>query len=196
MLTTYIIIGLTSLISYTAFTNKDLTKKLIFNPYIVSNKKQWYRMFSSTLVHSNWEHLIFNMLTLFFFGPSVEYQLGTFFFVLLYVVGAFISSLPSFIKNKDNQWYNALGASGAVSAILYAQILFHPLHMLYVFFIPMPAIVFGVLYLFYSARMAKKGTDNIGHDAHFWGAVFGFLFPILLSLDYLSNFFNEILDFF
>ena len=136
------------------------------------------------------------MLTLFFFGTSVEYQLGVPLFGVLYIIGAIVSSLPALYKHKENQWYNALGASGAVSAILYAQILFHPLHMLYVFFIPMPAIVFGVLYLFYSAKMAKKGVDNLGHDAHFWGAIVGFVFPILLDFRYLTHFYNELINVF
>lgn len=194
MLTTYIIIAITAIISYFSFENTGLKQKLIFNPYLVSTKKEWYRMLSSAFIHSDWNHLIFNMLTLYFFGPSVEGKLGTTFFIILYVAGAMVSSLPSYIKNKDNKWFNALGASGAVSAVLYAQILFNPLDMLYVFFIPMPSILFGVLYLFYSARMSKKNIDNIGHDAHFWGAVFGFTFPILLNPEYFSNFIDILLN--
>jgi membrane associated rhomboid family serine protease len=199
----YLIILVTIVISASALNRREIFYKLQFNAYQVYHYKQWYRIFSHALIHADWNHLIFNMLTLFFFGKFVVDSFGTIFgnlgviyFFLMYVLAILISSLPSLQKNKNNPSYNAVGASGAVSAVLFSYILLNPLGKIYIFFIPIgiPAIIFGILYLIYSAVMAKKNIDNIGHDAHFWGAVFGFLFPLFLEnklfLLFLSQIFN------
>lgn len=198
---TYALIGVISLVSFIAFSNRTLFHKWLFNPYLVHEKNQWYRFFTHAFLHADTTHLIFNMLTLFFFGVVVENQLeysfpgkGIFLYLLLFFLSALCSSIPTYYKQKENIMYNAVGASGAVSAILFASILFNPLMKIYIFFIPIgiPAFIFGPLFLFFSARMAKKGTDNIAHDAHFWGSVFGFIFPLALNYRFIIQFFEQI----
>lgn len=198
---TYLIIAAVSLVSITAFNRNEVLYKFMFNPYQVKHNRQWYRFISHAFIHANWEHLIFNMLTLFFFGIFVEDSFSFLFgekgylvYLLEFVLAGIISSVPSYFKYKENYSYNALGASGAVSAILFSSILLNPLNKIYIFFIPIgiPAFIFGFLYLAYSAYMSKRNIDNIGHDAHFWGAVFGFVFPLLLKFELLEYFINII----
>jgi len=202
---TYFLIAIVALVTITAFNNREIYYKLMFNPYQVKHSNQYYRFISHAAIHANWEHLIFNMLTLFFFGTVVESAFAYYFgskanvlFVTEFILAAIISSVPSYFKFKDNYSYNAVGASGAVSAILYSSILFQPLNKIYIFFIPIgiPAFIFGIIYLAYSAYMSKRNTDNIGHDAHFWGALFGFLFPIFFEHKLFINFINSITDLF
>jgi membrane associated rhomboid family serine protease len=146
-------------------------------------------------------HLLINMFVLFSFGRVVEVYYkelfevkGAFYYILLYVGAIAISVLPSFGKHKDDPGYNAVGASGAVSAVVFASILFEPLAKIYLFFIPIgiPAAIFGVLYLIYSAYMGKRGKDNIGHDAHFGGAIFGIVFTICLKPKIVLYFIGQI----
>jgi len=200
---TWIILIITTVVSIVAFSNRELQHRYLFNPYQIHHRKQHYRWFSHALIHANWEHLIFNMITLFFFGRYVEeiykYYFGNkgiLFFIILYLGGILVSSLPSYFKHKDNHYYNSLGASGAVSAVLFSSILFDPYSMILVFFIPVPAILFGIVYLVYSAYMSKRNVDNIGHDAHFWGAVFGFVLPIILNPEILLIFIRKTFYFF
>lgn len=194
---TYILIATISLVSYLSFSRQDYLNKLLFNPFTISEKRQWYRFITHLFVHANWEHLIFNMLTFFFFGVFVEefYEylfgnIGTLLYLSEFVLAGIVSSIPSFIKHRSNYSYSAVGASGAVSAILFTSILLNPLNKIYIFFIPIgiPAFIFGLLYLAYSAYMSKKNIDNIGHDAHFWGAVFGLAFPLLFRFELLNDF--------
>ena len=193
---TLLIIIVTVLFSMAAFKRTQLIYKYNYSAYQVVHRKQWYRVFTHAFLHANWEHLIFNMISLYFFAPFVESQLGIIMFLLLYAGAAIASSIPDLIKHKDNPNYNALGASGAVSAVIFASILLNPLSkiMFILLPIPIPAVLFGVLYLAYSAYMSKKNIDNIGHNAHFWGAIFGFVFPILLHPSLLSNFFNQLFN--
>jgi len=198
---TYILIAAIALISFTAFNRKELFYKLMFNPYRINHSQQWYRFISHAFIHANWEHLIFNMLTLFFFGVFVERAFSYYFgskavsiYLLEFFLASIVSSIPSYLKYKENPNYNAIGASGAVSAILFTSILFNPLNKIYIFFIPIgiPAFIFGIIYLAYSAYMSKRNIDNIGHDAHFWGAVFGLVFPLALKPELFSGFINVI----
>lgn len=183
---TLIIIIFTCIVSITSFNRPDQIDKLSFWPYMINERKEWYRFITSGFVHADFMHLAFNMLTLWFFGNAMEqyFQLffgSKFFFILLYVLGLILPDISSYFRQKDNIAYRAIGASGAVSAVLFSIIVFDPWMMIRVFFIPLPAIVFGVLYLAYSWYMAKRGGDNIGHDVHFWGAVLGLVFPIVLK---------------
>lgn len=173
----------------------------MFSPSEISQKGQWYRFISHAFIHANWEHLIFNMLTFFFFGVFVEQAFdyffgnkGTILFLMEFLLAGIASSIPSYLKHKSNYSYSAVGASGAVSAILFTSILLNPLNKIYFFFIPIgiPAFIFGILYLIYSAYMSKRKVDNIGHDAHFWGAVFGIIFPLAFKFDLLYGFINII----
>lgn len=198
---TIFIIILIVLISITAWQNKALFDKLKLNPYMVYHKKEYFRIVSHSLLHADWMHLIFNMLTLYFFGEFVEGGLNLYFksgfllFILLFFLGAVISSIPSVLKHKNDQWYNSVGASGAVAAILFAGIFFEPKLGIYIFFIPIPipGYLFGIAYLAYSHYMSRKNTDNINHDAHFAGAIFGFLFPLMLKPDLFNIFLYKLI---
>ena len=199
---TYLIIGLTAYTSYQAFNDSSLKWKMMFNAYQVKHRKEWYRLFSSGLIHADWMHLAFNLITLYFFGYFVEYKFVDIFgqgkgqinYLLMYISAIAISSIYTMVKHQDNPHYNSLGASGAVSAVLYSAILINPLAELRLFFaLPITAWIFGVLYLIYSQYMAKKQVDNIGHDAHFWGAVFGFVITFVFEPSLLKAFVNKIM---
>ena len=189
MIITYIIIAVTCLVSILCFTGTLNSNSLLFNAYQVWHRKQWYRMLSYGLVHAGWGHLIFNMLTLFFFGPVVEEYFvilfgpgyGEVLFVVFYVSAIAVSTIGDLVKYKDNWNYNAVGASGAISAVLFAAILFEPKMGICFYFIPIPipGYIFASLYLIYCWYMAKRNMDNIGHTAHFWGAVYGLVFPLI-----------------
>lgn len=192
---TIIIIAITCLVSILCFNGTLNGGNLIFNAYQVWNRKEWYRMLTSGIIHSGWGHLFFNMLTLYFFGRVVEQYFGTEFgetlgtvlYVALYISALAVSSIGDLIKYREDWNYNALGASGAVSAILFASILFAPKMGIYVYLIPIPipGYIFAPLYLFYCWYMAKRNMDNIGHTAHFWGAVYGLIFPLVCKPDIL-----------
>lgn len=198
---TLFIIIVTAIFSIVAFSRPELMHRYNFNPYQVVHRKQWYRIFTHAFLHGSWEHLIVNMIVLFSFGRALWFYFYRYFgdnmiwlYLGLYVGGILISSVYTLIKEKDNFNYNAVGASGAVSAVTFACIFFDPLNKIYFFgILPIPGIVFGVLYLAYSYYMSKRNVDNIGHDAHFWGAVYGFIFPILFKPSLLSNFFDNLL---
>ena len=200
---TYIIIGVTALVSYLAFQNHDLMDKLQFNAAKVVHQKQYYRLISHAFIHANWSHLIVNMFVLYFFGRGIEQyfdyyfgNLATAYFLLLYFGGILASNLWSLIKHQNNYYYNAVGASGAVSALLFAFIFFNPWEKLYFFgLLPIPGILFAVGYLFYSYQMSKKSTDNVAHDAHILGAIFGFIFPILLKPQLFTQFIDQLFSF-
>ena len=200
---TLLIIIITTLFSIAAFSKTELIYRYNFNPYQVVHRKQWYRVFSHALLHANWEHLIINMIVLFSFGNALQRYFYIYFgdnlitlFLLIYVGGIIISSVFTLLKEKDNFNYNAVGASGAVSAVLFACIFFDPMNLIYFFgVIPIPGILFGILYLGYSYYMGKKSNDNIGHDAHFWGAVYGFILPIMLKPSLISNFIDKLFNF-
>ena len=193
---TVIIIAITCIVSILCFNGTLNGNKLIFNAYQVWHRKEWYRMLTSGIIHSGWGHLFFNMLTLYFFGRVVEQYfsaafggvLGAVLYVVLYVSALAISSLGDLVKYRNNWNYNALGASGAVSAVLFASILFAPKMGIYIYLIPIPVpgYIFAPLYLLYCWYMAKRNMYNIGHTAHFWGAVYGILFPIICKPDVLS----------
>lgn len=198
---TLIIIVATTLVSVWAFSNNDIYRRLAFNAYDIKHFRNGHRFLSYALVHADWIHLMINMLVLYSFGRAVEtyYSMlwgtkGMFYYLLLYVGGTVMSTTPAYARHKDDYTYTAVGASGAVSAVVFASIIFDPLNKIYLFMIPVgiPAVIFGVLYLGYSWYMAKRNIDNIGHDVHFWGAVFGFFFTIALKPALALYFFNTV----
>lgn len=199
---TYILIGVTVLISYLAFQNRDFSDKMQFNAAKIIHQKQYYRLVSHAFIHANWSHLFVNMFVLFFFGRGIEEYFGmyfdqkaTIFYLLLYFGGILASNAWSLIKHQNDYYYNAVGASGAVSAVLFAFIFFDPWGKLYLFaFLPIPGILFAIGYIFYSYQMSKKSNDNVAHDAHLLGAVFGFLFPILLRPQLFGQFIDLLLS--
>lgn len=184
---TYIIIGITLLISFSCFSNRELFNKLAFIPYRMVRNKEWYRVITHGFVHADSLHLLVNMFTFWSFGTYIEKYFrymgfNTLAFVGLYFGGMIIASLFDLIRQHNNPYYVSIGASGAVSAVLFSSILFDPWGKILLFAVlPIPGILFGVLYLVYCQYMAKKGGDNINHNAHFYGAVFGFIYPILLE---------------
>ncbi len=180
---TIILIAITCLVSILCFTGTLNGNKLMFNAYSVWHRKEWHRILTHGLVHGGWGHLFFNMLTLYFFGRVV---LKT-------------GDKPWFdarvlMKFKDDWNYNAVGASGAVSAILFASILFEPKMGIYIYLIPIPVpgYIFAPLYLLYCWYMAKRNMDNIGHSAHFWGAVYGIVFPLICRPDIFGHFLAQL----
>lgn len=204
---TILLIVITSIISIAAFNRRELFDKLQLNPYAVYHKKEWYRIISHGFLHADWMHLFINMFVLYSFGNSVESifkQLAAegiikspvLSFVILYFASMIFATIISIKKQKDNYWYNSVGASGAVSAIVFTHIFFFPLRAIELYaIIPIPGIVLGLAYLAYSHYMSKRGKDNINHDAHFIGAVFGFLFPIVLEPKLINIFLDRLFNF-
>lgn len=200
---TNIILGVTILISILAFNRRDLLDRMIFNPYRVDANGEWYRFISSGMIHSDWIHLLINMFVLLSFGPIVEgyfdYTFGersTVYYLLLYFGGMMTAILPTYKKHRTNPAYNALGASGAVSGIVFSFILFNPLEKLCLYgILCLPGILFGVAYLFYCYYMDKRAKDNINHDAHLWGAVYGMAFTVILKPALLLHFFDQLIYF-
>jgi membrane associated rhomboid family serine protease len=197
---TNVIIAITVVLSFMAFSNQDLVRKLIFNPYAINTRKQYYRFITSGFIHNDHMHLIFNMISLYFFGAGVEYifsqifgALGPVYFIALYILGIVVSDVPTYFKNQNNPGYNALGASGGVSSVVFAFILFLPLHKINLyFFVPIPGFILGALYIFYSWYSSRKSNDNINHDAHLYGALFGLVFCIVLYPQAVPNFFRQL----
>ena len=201
MSVTVIIIVVTAIISIMAWNNYSLMNRWIMNPYQVANRGQYYRLITSGFLHADWGHLIFNMLSLYFFGGFIEQIFGLLFGPMapLYVIGFYlaailVSDIPTFLKHRNNPGYNSLGASGGVSAIIFAGILFRPLTPIMLFFIPIPipGFIFGGLYLAYSYYESRRGMGNVNHDAHFYGALFGVLFMVVLYPPILPGFFEQI----
>lgn len=190
---TYVIIAITAIVSFAAFGNSILFQRLLFNPYIVFKRNEWYRLISHAFVHANFLHLFVNMIVLLSFGRYVEsifrqlHTIGSIglpqlHFIILYLGAGVISTLTTLKKHKNDPYYQSVGASGAVSAIVFFSIFFSPLEKLYLMaIIPIPGIIFAIAYLFYSNYMSRREGDNINHDAHFVGAVFGFIYPILIN---------------
>lgn len=204
---TYFFIGITVLISYMAFNQQEVFSKLQLNPYQVFHRKEWYRLITHGFVHVDWMHLIINMFVLFSFGQGVErlfsdledagyirfYQI---WYTGFYISAIVIASLLTVFKHRNNYHYNSVGASGAVSAVVFFFIFFAPYTKLLLFLIlPIPGILFGVAYLIYSQYMSRRSNDNINHDAHFVGAVYGFLFPLIIKVSLLNYFIQNFLTF-
>ena len=189
-----------SLVSIAGFSQSELIYKYQFNAWQIKHRKEYVRWISHGFFHADWMHLLINMFVLWSFGRSVIFYFqrslpgnSSLIFILFFFSAIVVSSIYSFIKHQNNYNYNAIGASGAVSAVVFASILYDPFRIIYLYFIPIPGILLGIGYLVYSRIMAKRNVDNIGHDAHFWGAVYGFIFPILLNPSLLSHFFSELL---
>ncbi|WP_439184069.1 rhomboid family intramembrane serine protease [Carboxylicivirga taeanensis] len=198
-----IIIIVISLISIAGFSRPELIYKYQFNAWQIKNRKEYIRWISHGFFHADWVHLAINMFVLWSFSKAVIYYFmrslpgnSSIVFLVFFFSAIVASSTFSYFKEKNNYNYNAIGASGAVSAVVFASILYDPFRIIYLYFIPIPGIVLGIGYLVYSRIMSKRNVDNIGHDAHFWGAVYGFVFPILLNPSLLGHFFNELLAIF
>lgn len=188
---TIAIIVVTCLVSYFAFSNQKLMDNLIFYPPAITNQNQWYRFFTCGFIHADIPHLAFNMYSFYMFGDAIEHWFtmylptyGKLLYLVFYLLGLFFCLLPTYFKHKNNYAYKSLGASGAVSSIVFAFILLAPTASLNLIIIPgldFPAYAFGAIYLIISAYLAKKGNSYINHAAHFWGAIFGIMFIGLIT---------------
>lgn len=162
------------------FVSPRIIERNLLRPYYLVREKRYDTLITKGFVHADMTHLFFNMLTLYFFGPMLEYTIGTPKFVALYFIGLLVASLGTFFRRRRDLQYASLGASGAISALLFAFIVYYPLRVIYIFFvIPIPAFLFAVLYLAYSFWAAKNVHDNVNHDAHFDGALFGLIFVLV-----------------
>jgi membrane associated rhomboid family serine protease len=170
---------------------------------MVYHHKQWWRMLTSGLLHADYTHLAVNMIVLYMFGSNMEIHFkyehgsaGTFYFLVLYFLGIIVANIASVVRHKDNSSYNALGASGATSALVFANVALDPWHKTIGFiFIPpdlMPNIVFGLIYLAYCVYMSRRGSDNIGHEAHFYGALWGAVFMFITQPDLINLYLDKI----
>ncbi len=203
---TITIIAITSITSLMAFRDVSMFNKLIFYPPAVS-RGQWYRLFSYGLLHADYTHLIFNMLTFYLFGSTVEAifkstlggMTGSISFIALYVLSLLVSVLPTYQKQKHNSYYRSLGASGAVSAIVFTYILINPMSLMGIMFIPimLPAFLFGIIFILISMKLEKSQAGSINHSAHIAGGVFGIIattivFLSLANINIIQSFINQI----
>lgn len=190
--------------SFAAFSSKEVMGRAIFNPYIIHEKREWWRFITSGFIHADTLHLFVNMFVLYSFGDVTlmlyEDAFGeraVYYFFIMYFGGMITAHIPAYKKHREDPAYNSLGASGAISALVFAFILFQPLAPLALFgILPLPGIVMGALYLVYSYYAAKRAGEYINHEAHFWGAVFGFLFTTTMKPELFENFINSITSFF
>ncbi len=199
---TVIIIIINVIISFIAFQDERAFYRLCFWPEKVWHEREWMRILSGGFIHANVPHLLFNMFSFFFFGPFVEQNFmfefgaaGHTAYIVFYLLATIVANVPDLYQHKDDPSYRAVGASGAVSAVVFASILYSPLNKIYLFLIPVgiPAYVFGILYLIYSAYMSRRQGDNIGHLAHFSGAIFGIVFPLVFQPTLFVDCMNQII---
>lgn len=189
-----LVVAITAIISIIAFSNNALTDKLILWPRRMDNPAEYYRLLTSGFIHADWMHLMFNMFTLYSIGLFAEMVLG-FGFLTLYLTGIIVASLPSFLKNRNNGYYRSLGASGGVSAVIFFFIYNRPWHKIYLFgteAFGIAAILFGAIYLGSEIYMSKRGGGNVNHDAHIWGAVYGFLYALITDPSHGQDFLRAI----
>jgi membrane associated rhomboid family serine protease len=207
---TLIIIIITVLVSIAAFSNEKIYDDLIFYPPAVTHKKQWYRFFTCGFIHADYGHLALNMYAFYIFGQHVEesfqyvfHEKGKILYLLMYVTSLFFCLLPTYSQHKEDSYYRSLGASGAVSAVIFAYILLDPLQKIGIIFLPpqlgLPGFVFGLLYLVISSYLDKRGGGHINHSAHIWGALYGIAFLIVTCYvfsDYkvLAEFIRKVQD--
>lgn len=215
---TNIIIGINVILSVIAFQNRDFMSKMLFNPYQVVHRKEYYRVITHAFIHANFIHLFFNMYVLYSFGNLIEsifvnpelfarlfpdlkfwgISNGYLFYLLLYFGGILFAVLPAIKKHNNDPGYNSLGASGAVSAVVIAFILLMPTVPLRLLFVPIdiPAFILGAAYLGYEYYMSRRGGTGIAHDAHFWGAIYGLVLLLILRPSFGLYFIQQIGQFF
>jgi len=196
---TIVIVAVTVLVSWRAFNDRALLERLILWPPAVERRRQYDRLLTHGFIHADWMHLLFNMITLWSFGTAVEQVFSEWItpigFVLFYLSAIVVAILPTYMRHRQDANYRSLGASGGVSAVLFAFILFDPWSKLIIFPIPVPipAFLFAVLYVGYSIWMDRRGGGNVNHSAHLWGAAYGVLFTLLLEPRVFAHFTRTLL---
>ena len=182
---TWTLVAVTVVVSWIAFSNRALLERLILWPPAVTGRHQYDRLITHGLVHADFGHLLFNMVTLYFFGtaiePVFEQRIGKVGFALFYLVAIVVAIMPSWLRHRADPNYRSLGASGGVAAVLFSFILFAPWATIYVFVVPIPAIVYAVIYVGYSIWMDHRGGDNVNHSAHLAGALFGVVATLIIE---------------
>jgi len=198
---TLVIIAVTVLVSLAAQNNQRLFENLLFQPFVMHESKDWFRFLSHGFIHGGTMHLLVNMYVLWMFGTAVEEAYGALTgrnpllpYLVLYLGGIVLSSLPGYFKHRHDPTYRAVGASGATSAVVFSFILLHPDTKLMLIFLPIPmaAWIFGGLYLAYEWYMSKRGKGNIAHDAHYFGALYGIAFTAMLGPRVVGNFIDAV----
>lgn len=196
--TTIAIIAVTALVSWLGFGNEKVVQRLILWPPAMTRGHQYDRFIGYGLVHGDFTHLLFNMVTLYFFGRAMEgfyaQYLGPFGFLGFYASALVVSALPSYLRHRHDPQYATLGASGAVSAVLFAFILLQPWSLIYVYVLPVPAILYAVMYTGYSVYMNRRQADRVNHSAHLAGAAYGVLFTVMMEPRVVGHFLQSLLD--
>lgn len=188
---TFVLIVINAVVSLIAlYGAPQLVERGYLKPYRVVRQHTWYELFTSGFLHANFGHLFVNMFTLYFFGQIMEQILGPVYFLGLYLSALIVSGLPSLIKFRNDPNYATLGASGAVGGVLFAYIFLFPLESIYIFFIPIPipAFIFGGLYLVYSMYESKQARGKINHEAHMAGAIWGIIYLVAFVPNTIDHF--------
>ena len=195
-----LLIVVTIIISLAAWQKPEWMGKMLMNPYRIQHRNEYWRFISSGFIHADFSHLFFNLFSFFFFGVQIEQIFGILFpgfgkllLLVFYLLAIVISDLPTFFKQKKNPYFNSLGASGAVSAVIFAGILFFPVEKIYLFgFVGIPGIIYAGLFTWYSIAMDKRGGGNVNHSAHLYGGLFGWLFITILYPQVWIHFIQQI----
>lgn len=203
MSVTILLIIIISVVSYIGWQKPDLQQKLLFHPYSIKHRNEYFRFITGGFVHSGWLHLFFNMFTFFFFGATLEVLFerqygseGFAYLVSLLIFGIIVSDIPTYFKYKDAPHYRAVGASGGVAAVVFCSIMFFPTNDLCLYgIICIPGFILGPLFLIYSYYQSKRMADNINHDAHFYGALFGVAFSLFVDPQVLGRFIEQVLNY-
>lgn len=197
---TVIFIGITVAVSFYAFNKPELLSRLMMNPYLIKTKGHYYRFITSGFIHKDHTHLLWNMFSFYFFGHAVERDFdslfgraGIYYFIVLYLTAIVVSDIPTYLKQRDNPNYNALGASGGVGSVIFVFIVLQPLQSICLYFaLCMPGFVFGAGYMAYTYYQGRKSNNNISHDAHLYGAVYGLLFCAIVYPASLLSFYEQV----
>lgn len=200
---TTIIIAITVLTSWYSFSKPDLIRRFVLNPYLVTTRQQYYRFITSGFLHGDFSHLLWNMFSLYFFGSIVETyfsflfgEASSYYFIVFYLLAIVVSDIPSYFRHRKHPGYNSLGASGGVSAVIFVSIIFQPLQPICIYFVfCLPGFILGTAYLIWSYFKGKKANDNINHEAHLFGAIFGVVFCAVMYPSSLLHFIEQLKEF-
>ncbi|MFM1836689.1 MAG: hypothetical protein RJA04_1377 [Bacteroidota bacterium] len=197
----FLIMAVTVGISLLAWQKPAWLDAMMMSPYRIDRKKEYWRFITSGFIHADFAHLFFNLFSFYFFGTQLEYIFGIIFpgfggevFILFYLLAILVADLPTYFKQRNNPYFNSVGASGAVSAVIFAGIMFFPTEKIYLFgFVGIPGFIYAGLFTWYSIAMDRRGRDYVNHSAHLYGGLFGVLFITLTRPSTWVEFFSQIL---